>query len=93
MVDVVKRDGRREPFVPEKITVSAVKAGAPPEEARRIAKAVERVARDGISTDEIRRRVLEQLRDQNRTWEQNWIIYDQAVKKRTEQEIPQPVGH
>ncbi|NMC88441.1 MAG: ATPase, partial [Methanomicrobiales archaeon] len=36
MVSVVKLDGRREPFVREKITVSAMKAGAPPEEAREI---------------------------------------------------------
>lgn len=92
MVDVVKRDGRREPFVPEKITVSAVKAGAPLEDARRIAQAVERVAHDGISTDEIRRRVLEQLRDQNAGWEQNWLVYDRAVKKRETAEIPQPVA-
>ncbi|RXE56457.1 ATPase [Methanoculleus taiwanensis] len=92
MVDVVKRDGRREPFVPEKITVSAVKAGAPLEDARRIAQGVERAAHDGISTDEIRRRVLEQLRDQNAGWEQNWLVYDRAVKKRKAAEIPQPVA-
>jgi transcriptional repressor NrdR len=90
MASVVKRDGRREEFVPEKIVASAVKAGAPPEEARRIAQAVERVAHEDLSTDEIRRRVLEQLRDRNAAWEQNWLMYDRAVKKREKQEIAQP---
>ncbi len=92
MVSVVKRDGRREEFVPEKIVASAVKAGAPPKDARRIAQAVERVAYEDIPTDEIRRRVLEQLRDQDPAWEQNWLMYDRAVKKRETREIAQPVS-
>lgn len=82
MVDIVKVDGRREPFVREKVTVSALKSGAPPEEARAIGEAVERVAYDGMPSGEIRRRVLEQLRDRNPEWEENWLMYDRAVKKR-----------
>ncbi len=82
LVDVVKADGRREPFVREKVTVSAMKAGAPPEEARKIGEAVERVAYDGISAVEIRQRVLKQLRDRNPEWEENWLVYDRAVKRR-----------
>ncbi|MDN7025838.1 ATPase [Methanoculleus sp. FWC-SCC1] len=92
MVSVVKRDGRREEFVPEKIVVSAVKAGAPPDEARRIAQAVERVVHEEISTEEVRRRVLEQLRGRNVRWEQNWLVYDRAIKKRETQEIAQPAA-
>ncbi|WP_052379624.1 ATP cone domain-containing protein [Methanoculleus sp. MH98A] len=82
LVDVVKADGRREPFVREKVTVSALKSGAPPEEARAIGEAVERIAYDGMPSGEIRRRVLEQLHDRNPEWEENWRIYDRAVKKR-----------
>ncbi|WP_292366179.1 ATP cone domain-containing protein [Methanoculleus sp. UBA208] len=82
LVDVVKLDGRREPFVREKVTVSALKSGAPPEEARAIGEAIERVAYDGMPSGEIRRRVLEQLRDRNPEWEENWLMYDRAVKKR-----------
>ncbi|HQD25075.1 ATP cone domain-containing protein [Methanoculleus thermophilus] len=82
LVDVVKVDGRREPFVREKVVVSALKSGAPPEEARAIGEAVERIAYDGIPSSEIRRRVLEQLRDRNPEWEENWLMYDRAVKKR-----------
>jgi transcriptional repressor NrdR len=82
LVDVVKADGRREPFVREKVVVSALKSGAPPEEARAIGEAVERIAYDGMPSGEIRRRVLEQLRDRNPEWEENWLIYDRAVKRR-----------
>ncbi|WP_366515164.1 ATP cone domain-containing protein [Methanoculleus sp.] len=82
LVDVVKLDGRREPFVREKVTVSALKSGAPPKEARAIGEAIEQVAYDGIPSGEIRRRVLEQLRDRNPEWEENWLMYDRAVKKR-----------
>ncbi len=82
MVDVIKRDGRREPFVPEKIVVSAIKSGAPPNDARSIAQAIERDVQEGMKTDEIRRRVLEQLRARNPSWEQHWLIYDESVKKR-----------
>ena len=82
MVDVVKLDGRREPFVREKVIVSALKAGAPLNEARAIGEAVERVAYDGMPSGEIRRRVLEHLRDRNPEWEENWLMYDRAVKKR-----------
>ncbi|MEG3056468.1 MAG: ATP cone domain-containing protein [Methanoculleus sp.] len=82
MVSVVKLDGRREPFVREKITVSAMKAGAPPEEAREIGETIERSAYDGMPSGEIRQRVLEQLRGRNPEWEGNWLMYDRAVKKR-----------
>ncbi|WP_250987458.1 ATP cone domain-containing protein [Methanoculleus oceani] len=82
LVDVVKQDGRREPFVREKVTVSALKSGAPPEEARAIGEAVERAAYDGMPSGEIRRQVLEQLRARNPEWEENWLVYDRAVKKR-----------
>ncbi len=81
MVSVVKLDGRRESFVREKIVVSAMKAGAPPEEAREIGEAIERVAYDGMPSGEIRQRVLEQLRGRNPEWEENWLMYDRAVKK------------
>ena len=79
---MVKADGRKEPFAREKVVVSALKAGAPLEEARAIGEAVERAAYDGIPAAEIRQRVLEQLRARNPDWEENWLMYDRAVKKR-----------
>jgi len=59
---VIKKDGRKEEFIPEKIVVSAVKSGAPPEEARKIAKKVESVEKEEIETKEIRNIVLEELK-------------------------------
>jgi transcriptional repressor NrdR len=38
---VIKRDGSKEEFIPEKIVVSCLKAGATLEVARKIAKIVE----------------------------------------------------
>jgi len=84
MMMVKKRDGRKEPFVPEKIVVSAIKSGAAPDEARTIARGIEQHVSDGISTRELKSRVLGQLKAKNPDWERNWIVFDTAVKKRTE---------
>ncbi|HPD75002.1 MAG TPA: ATP cone domain-containing protein [Methanoregulaceae archaeon] len=82
MVQVIKRDGRREAFTPEKIVVSALKTGASPEIARSVAHDVERAAQDGITTKDFRSTVLSMLKTKNPEWERNWIVYDLAVKKR-----------
>jgi transcriptional repressor NrdR len=84
MIMVKKRDGRKEPFVAEKIVVSAMKTGAPPEVARTIAHEIERNAKDGIATREIRGRVLTMLKSKNPEWERNWTVFDTAVKKRSD---------
>jgi hypothetical protein len=44
MIKIKKRDGRKEQFVPEKIVVSAIKSGAPPDFARTIAHDREHMA-------------------------------------------------
>ncbi len=82
MVKVTKRDGQSEDFITEKVVVSAVKTGAPADVARKIAKDVEAKVYEGISTEEIRRMALEELRRKNPEWEKNWLTYDRAVKKR-----------
>ena len=84
MVRVKKRNGRKEEFVPEKIVVSMVKSGAPADYARTIAQEIERGAKDGITTTEIRTKALSMLRAKNPEWERHWTVYDAAVKKRTE---------
>jgi 2-phosphoglycerate kinase len=84
MVTVKKRDGRKEPFVVEKIVVSAIKTGASPDIARTIAREIERNAIDGISTREIKEKVLTMLKSKNPEWERNWMVFDTAVKKRPE---------
>jgi transcriptional regulator NrdR family protein len=79
---VKKADGRKELFVVEKIVVSAIKTGAPPEYARTVAHEIEKTAKDGITTKEIKAKVLSQLKAKNPDWEKHWRIYDEAVKKR-----------
>jgi transcriptional repressor NrdR len=83
MIQVRKMDGRKEPFVPEKIVVSMIKTGAPADYARTIAQDIERSARDGITTLEIRTKALTMLKAKNPEWERNWTVYDVAVKKRS----------
>jgi len=82
MIQVIKREGRREAFTPEKIVVSALKTGAFPDIARSVAHDVERTAQDGIATKDIRAKVLSMLKARNPEWERNWTVYDIAVKKR-----------
>ena len=82
MVQIKKRDGRKEPFIPEKIIVSAIKSGSPPDYARTIAQDIERNTKDGATTQEIKVKVLSMLKSKNPEWERNWKVYDTAVKKR-----------
>ncbi len=84
MVQVTKRDGRTEPFVPEKIVVSMVKTGAPAEYARKTAQDIEKGAVDTVTTKDLRKKVLGMLKAKNPDWERNWLVYDGAVKKRLE---------
>jgi len=89
---VIKRDGREEEFIPEKIVVSCLKSGAPVNIARKIAKIVEgRLLDKGVdrvSAKELTRMILELLKKENEEWYRNWIIFDRAVKRRkTEEEL------
>ena len=89
---VIKRDGSREEFAPEKIVVSCLKAGATLEASRKIAKIVEakllELNATEVSAKELTRMVLELLRKENEEWYRNWIIFDKAVKRRrTEEEL------
>jgi len=84
MIMVKKRDGRKEPFVTEKIVVSAIKSGAPVDVARTIALDIEKSATDGIATKDLKKMVLGRLKTKNPEWERNWMVFDTAVKKRPE---------
>ena len=83
-VQVVKRDGGTEEFIPEKIIVSIIKVGAPVDLARQIAKDIQSKVKNKISTAEIRRIVLEDLRKSKPLWEQDWLLYERVVKKKTQ---------
>ncbi len=81
---VLKRDGREEDFIIEKLIVSMIKAGAPADVARKIAKDIEEElkGREKVTTEELREMVLNRLKKENPEWYENWRVYDRAVKRR-----------
>jgi len=82
MPHVTKRNGTTEEFIPEKIVVSILKVGAPVDVARQTAKDTQSKVEDNTSADEIRKIILEDLRKRKPQWEQDWLTYDRAVKKK-----------
>jgi len=91
---VVKRDGSKEEFIPEKIVVSCLKAGASVDVARKIAKIVEAKLLEQnvkeVSARDLTRMILNLLKKENEEWYRNWIIFDRAIKRRkTEEELSQ----
>ena len=78
---VIKKDGRKEPFIKEKIVVSAVKAGAPVEIARDIADKIEKHPEENIKTKWIRKQVSDELKLHNPEWPKRWLNYDKNIKR------------
>ncbi len=80
---VKKRNGSMEPFMPEKIVVSAVRAGAPYEIAREIAASLEARKEDVIESPAIREHVLTELRSRGHsTAAESWEAYEQTKSRR-----------
>ena len=79
--EVIKKDGRKETFIKEKIVVSAAKAGAPVDVAREIADKIEKIPKEEIKTKEIYKLVLAELRSRNSEWPKRWLNYDKGVKR------------
>ncbi len=82
MTQVKKQDGRTEPFIPEKLVVSAIKSGAAPEDARMIARQIESKSSGTVASADLRSQMLSELRQKNARLEENWLVYDRAVKKK-----------
>ena len=59
---IVKRGGKPQPFQPEKIVKSCVKAGASKELAQKVAQEVSTIAYVQMPTEEIRAAVIELLK-------------------------------
>lgn len=79
--NVIKKDGRVEPFIKEKIVVSAVKTGANVEIARKIAEKIEKHPKDNIKTSWIRKHILDELENHNPDWPKRWYNYDKNIKR------------
>ena len=78
---VIKKDGRKEPFIKEKIVVSAVKSGAPIDIARDIAGKIEKHPEETIKTAWVRTRVVHELQVHNPEWPKRFASYDKNVKR------------
>jgi transcriptional regulator NrdR family protein len=78
---VIKKDGRKEPFIKEKIVVSTVKTGAPIELARDIADKIEKHPEGEIKTLWIRKHIHDELKLHNPDWPKRFISYDKGVKR------------
>jgi transcriptional regulator NrdR family protein len=81
---VVKRDGSKEAFSAEKITLSVTKTGAPDVVAKRIAQEI-RVSPDlkeNTTSADIRAAVLIRLQQIDLDWDHAWRQYEHEVKKR-----------
>ena len=78
---VIKKDGRKEDFIQEKIVVSALKTGASVDVARIIADKIQKETNKEISTTKIRESVLHELHKHNPEWSKRWISYDKGIKR------------
>jgi 2-phosphoglycerate kinase len=92
MLKVVKRSGKEEDLIFEKIVVSVLKTGAPIEVARKIAfMTIGKLHIDGkekVTAKELTSIILGFLKKEGEEWYRNWIIYDKIIKKReTEKEL------
>ncbi|PNX53026.1 MAG: ATPase [Thermoplasmata archaeon M9B2D] len=79
--NVIKKDGRIEPFIKEKIVVSAVKTGVTVTIAREIAENIEKKPEENIRTSWIRQYVLKELTKHNPDWSKRWYDYDKNIKR------------
>ena len=82
-IQVTKQDGRTEPFIREKLVVSAFKSGATPEDARAIAQQIESRLRQindpGFEvTKDVVRAQARKILCGNKTG----LLYDRAVKRK-----------
>ena len=78
---VIKKDGRTEPFIKEKIVVSAIKTGANIEVARKIADKIEKHPKEDVRTSWVRKQVLSELKRHNPDWPKRWYNYDKNIKR------------
>jgi hypothetical protein len=74
MLMVKNKDGRNEQFDPAKIVLTLVGTGVPAGYAQMIARDIARTARDGITTGEIRTKILCMLMAGNPEWVKNSIV-------------------
>lgn len=81
-IQVVKKDGKTEPFQRQKIVNACTAVGAPADVAASIADEIEKSARDQMPTSEIRAIILERLGKIKQDWAKNWEQHEQTKGKK-----------
>jgi len=79
-VQVVKKDGKTEPFQRQKIVKACTAAGAPSDVAASVADEIEKSAHEQMTTSEIRTKVLARLGKLRQDWVNNWEKHEQTKK-------------
>ena len=83
-VEVKKRTGETELFMPEKIVVAVVKSGAPYDVAKQIASSVASKPVSVIKSSEIREIVISELKSRGLTAAvTHWESYDRKRRKKS----------
>ncbi len=81
-VQLVKKNGKAEPFHRQKIVDACKAIGAPADVAANIADETEKIARDQMSTSEVRQLVLDRLSKLKQDWVNNWLKHEQTKGKK-----------
>lgn len=81
-VNVIKRNGKKEPFIPEKVVVSLLRAGVDIENARKITIAImgEIAFRDEIESKELARKISRLLKKVDENAYKRWFIFMRKLK-------------
>ncbi|MGD9397460.1 MAG: hypothetical protein PVJ05_13585 [Candidatus Thorarchaeota archaeon] len=80
-MEIKKKDGSTEVFMPEKVVVSAVKCGCPYDTAREIASSLSARSESTMESTEVREYVLSELRSRGATSSADaWEAYDREHK-------------
>jgi 2-phosphoglycerate kinase len=88
--NVIKRDGRVEAFIPEKIAISCVRAGIKPDVAHAISTEVSRKVYPNMPTTEIRKLVAKWIEKYDKAKAKAYLSYGERVWSRP---ISEPVIH
>ena len=81
---VIKRDGRKEVLVPEKIVVSLLRAGLDLENARKIAISIvgDLIFREEVESKELARKISNLLKRIDENAYKRWFIFMKYLKSR-----------
>ena len=82
-MQIKKRNGELEPYMPEKVVVAAVKAGAPYDTSRDIAASLSKRTEAVMTAADVRKYVLTELRSRGQEKAATkWEAYDRKRRKK-----------